>query len=444
MTVDYDPRRPEVIADPFPVFQELREQAPLYRSSVLGGWVLTRYDDVKLAISDRRFSADRMRPFFAQLPVGTQTTYATLRDSISRWAVFHDPPEHTRLRGLMNKAFTVRAIERLEPRIRILIDRLLDQVVDDGEMDLIADLAYPLPASVILDMLGLSCDDLDRIKVWSDELALFVGSSVNTPDKYQRATDSITSMNEYFRAAIQQHRHKPGDDLLTALLAAQGQADLLSDDELVATCVLLVFAGHETTTNLIGNGILALLRHPAELTRLCNDPGLMPLAIEELLRFDGPAASVVRIATEEILLHGQIIRPGDRVFAMLNAANRDPRQFANPETLDIAQKRITISPLAREFTFVSEHRWREWKPSWRSRRFFSVAHTLRCNLCRLIGAIRLFSEASGPCQFPSSDMQVPESRHRRSKARQPLKQTRALNGLQRGLFSGDLSIIHDA
>jgi len=338
MTVDYDPRRPEVIADPFPVFQELREQAPLYRSSVLGGWVLTRYDDVKLAISDRRFSADRMRPFFAQLPVGRQTAYATLRDSISRWTVFHDPPEHTRLRGLMNKAFTARAIERLEPRIRILIDRLLDQVVDDGEMDLIADLAYPLPASVILDMLGLPCDDLDRIKVWSDELALFVGSSVNTPDKYQRATDSITAMNEYFLRAIQRRRHTPGDDLLTSLLAAQEQGDLLSDDELVATCVLLVFAGHETTTNLIGNGILALLRHPAELARLRNEPGLMPLAVEELLRFDGPAASVVRIATEEILLHGQTIRPGERVFAMLNAANRDPRQFANPETLDIARK----------------------------------------------------------------------------------------------------------
>lgn len=338
MTIDYDPRRPEVIADPFPVFQELREQAPLYHSSVLGGWVLTRYDDVKTAISDRRFSADRMRPFFGQLPAREQMAYATLRDSISRWAVFHDPPEHTRLRSLMNKAFTARAIERLEPRIRVLIDRLLDRVIEQGEMDLIADLAYPLPASVILEMLGLPCDDLDRIKIWSDELALFVGSSVNTPDKYQRATDSITAMNKYFRVEIQRRRHTPGDDLLTALLGAQEQGDLLSDDELVAICVLLVFAGHETTTNLIGNGILALLRHPAELLRLRADPRLMPLAVEELLRFDGPAAAAVRIATEEIQLHGQTIRPGERVFAMLNAANRDPRQFANPETLDIARK----------------------------------------------------------------------------------------------------------
>lgn len=338
MTVDYDPRRPEVIADPFPMYQVLREQAPLYRSSVLGGWVLTRYDDVKTAISDRRFSADRMRPFFARLPAREQMAYATLRDSISRWAVFHDPPEHTRLRGLMNKAFTARAIERLEPRIRALIDRLLDRVIQQGQMDLIADLAYPLPASVILDMLGLPCDDLDRIKVWSDELALFVGSSVNTPDKYQRATDSIAAMNEYFRVAIQRRRDTPGDDLMTALLGAQEHGDLLSDDELVATCVLLVFAGHETTTNLIGNGILSLLRHPAELSRLRAEPQLMPTAVEELLRFDGPAAAVVRVATEEIPLHGQTILPGERVFALLNAANRDPRQFPNPESLDIARK----------------------------------------------------------------------------------------------------------
>ncbi len=338
MTVDYDPRRPDVIANPYPVFQELRKQAPMHYSQVLGGWVLTRYDDVKLAISDRRFSADRMRPFFAQLPSEQRTAFGALGDSISRWAVFHDPPEHTRLRGLMNKAFTARAIERLEPRIQTIVDRLLDQVITRGEMDLIADFAYPLPASVILDMLGLACDDLDRIKTWSDELALFVGSSVNTPDKYQRATASITAMNEYFRTAIERHRHTRGDDLLTALLAAQEQGDALSDDELVATCVLLVFAGHETTTNLIGNGMLALLRHPTELERLRNDPELMPSAVEEFLRFDGPAATAVRIAREAIPLHDHTIRPGERVFAMINAANRDPRYFTDPEGLDVGRK----------------------------------------------------------------------------------------------------------
>lgn len=338
MTVEYDPRRPDVIADPYPVFQELREQSPVHYSQVLGGWVLTRYDDVKLAISDRRFSADRMRPFFAQLPSDQRQEFGALGDSISRWAVFHDPPEHTRLRGLMNKAFTARAIERLEPRIRSIVDRLLDQVIDRGEMDLIADFAYPLPASVILEMLGLPCEDLNQIKTWSDELALFVGSSVNTPDKYQRATASITAMNEYFGAGIERHRRRPGDDLLTALLTAQEQGDALTDDELVATCVLLVFAGHETTTNLIGNGMLGLLRHPAELARLRHNPALMASAVEEFLRFDGPAATAVRIAKEAISLHGQSIQPGDRVFAMINAANRDPRHFTDPESLDVGRK----------------------------------------------------------------------------------------------------------
>jgi cytochrome P450 len=338
MEIAYDPSRPEMMVDPFPAFEQLREQAPVYRSSVLGGWVLTRYDDVKLAISDRRFSADRMRPFFAQLPAAKQCAYATLRDSISRWAVFHDPPEHTRLRGLMNKAFTPRSIERLEPRIRSIVDGLLDQVVERGEMDLIADLAYPLPASVILDMLGLPCDDLDRIKVWSDELALFVGSSVNTPDKYQRATNSIQSMNEYFSEAIQRRRSDPSDDLLTALLAAQEQGDLLSDDELVATCVLLVFAGHETTTNLIGNGFLYSMRHRDQWERLVADPSLAGSAVEEYLRYDGPSGALARVAAADLEMGGKTIREGQRLFAFMNSANRDPEAFADPDRFDISRE----------------------------------------------------------------------------------------------------------
>lgn len=337
MPVDYDPRRADVLANPFPIFHELREREPAHRSRILGGWVLTRYDDVKLVIADRRFSADRVRPFFEQLPPAQRAAYAALGESIARWAVFHDPPEHTRLRGLMNKAFTARAIEGLTARIRAIVDRLLDRAMPRGEMDLIADFAYPLPASVILEMLGLPCDDLDRIKEWSDELALFVGSAVNTPDKYARANASITALNAYFRAAIARHRQTPGDDLLTALLAVRDQGEALSEDELIATCVLLVFAGHETTTNLIGNGLLALLEHPPQLDRLRRDRSLLPTAIEELLRYDGPAAAAVRVAREPLELHGQTIAAGDRVFALLNAANRDPRQFADPEALDLGR-----------------------------------------------------------------------------------------------------------
>lgn len=335
MLLEYDPRRPEVIANPFPIFAQMREHSPIHYSEILGGWVLTRYDDVRLAISDRRFSADRIRPFFERLPKEKRDRFAPLADSIGRWAVFHDPPEHTRLRNLMNRAFTARAVEKLAPKVQASVHRILDRICGRGEMDLIADFAYPLPASVILEMMGMPCDDLDRIKVWSDELAMFIGSSVNAPDKYARANESIIALNGFFREAIERHRQQPGDDLLTALLAARDQGDVLSDDELVATCVLLVFAGHETTTNLIGNGMLALLQHPKELEDLREHPELLPTAVEELLRYDGPAGAVVRIAREEIHLHDQTIASGERVFAMLHAANRDPRQFDDPENLNL-------------------------------------------------------------------------------------------------------------
>lgn len=336
--IEYDPRRPETIADPFPVFRVLRDHAPVYWSDILGGWVLTRYEDVKLALSDRRFSADRIRPFFNALPEGPRAEYRELGESIARWAVFHDPPEHTRLRGLMNKAFTGAAIEKLEGRIQAIVDELLNRVGPAGERDLIADFAYPLPASVILEMLGLPRADLDQIKSWSDELAHFVGSSVNTPDKYVRATSSIREMNAYFRAAIERHRARPGDDLLTALIEAREKGAVLGDDELIAICVLLVFAGHETTTNLIGNGILSLLRHPDELDRLRTGGTTIEAALEELLRYDGPAAAGVRVAKEAILLHGVTIEEGDRVFAMLHAANRDERVFADPDRLDLGRR----------------------------------------------------------------------------------------------------------
>lgn len=334
----YDPRDPATIANPFPAFAALRESAPVYWSELLGGWVLTRYDDVKLAISDRRFSADRIRPFFEQLPSDRQAAYRELGDSIRRWAVFHDPPEHTRLRGVMNKAFTATAVERLAKRVQQIVDGLLDRVTSTGRMDVIADLAYPLPATVILEMLGLPLSALESIKHWSDELALFVGSSVNAPDKYSRAHESICAMNEFFHAAIIEHGRGGADNLLSSLIHARDHGKGLSDDELVATCVLLVFAGHETTTNLIGNSLVALLQHPTELARLRREPELITPAVEEFLRFDGPAASVVRIAHEDVMLHGQEIGRGDRVFAMLNAANRDPRAFPDPDRLDVGRR----------------------------------------------------------------------------------------------------------
>jgi len=335
MPVRYDPRRDEIIADPFPSYQLLRVEDPVHWSDVLGGWVLTRYDDVKSALLDRRFSADRITPFAKHLSADSHAAIADLLQGLGHWAVFTDPPKHTRLRGVMNTAFTSRAIESREPVIQNLVDRLLDAIVPVGRTDLIADFAYPLPAAVIAGMLGASADDLDRIKRWSDDLAAFVGSALATPDKRTRAQVAMVDMSTYFRALVTARRAEPREDMMSALLAGEGRADGLTEDELVATCVLLLFAGHETTTNLIGNGLVALLRHPSELAALAAEPLLAGSAVEELLRYDVPTQAVTRIAVEDVELRGRQIRRGARVFLNLSAANRDPEQFADPEDLDV-------------------------------------------------------------------------------------------------------------
>ena len=335
MPVRYDPRRDEIIADPFPSYQLLRVEDPVHWSDVLGGWVLTRYDDVKSALLDRRFSADRITPFAKHLSADSHAAIADLLQGLGDWAVFTDPPKHTRLRGVMNTAFTSRAIESREPVIQNLVDRLLDAIVPVGRTDLIADFAYPLPAAVIAGMLGASADDLDRIKRWSDDLAAFVGSALATPDKRTRAQVAMVDMSTYFRALVTARRAEPREDMMSALLAGEGRADGLTEDELVATCVLLLFAGHETTTNLIGNGLVALLRHPSQLAALAAEPLLAGSAVEELLRYDGPTQAVTRIAVEDVELRGRQIRRGARVFLNLSAANRDPEQFADPEDLDV-------------------------------------------------------------------------------------------------------------
>lgn len=337
--VDYDPRRPEVIANPFPVFAELRRRDPVHWSDVLGGWVLTRYRDVRQVLNDARFSADRITPFRDHLQPDARAQVAALLKTLGLWAVFNDPPAHTRRRALLNKAFTSRAVMALRPLIERIVAHLISRVAPRGEMDLIADFAYPLPASVIAGMIGVPLEDLDRFKTWSDEIAAFVGSALATPDKRERGERGAREMSAYFRGIIADHRRRPKDDILSGLLAAEEAGIGLSEDELVASCILLLFAGHETTTNLIGNGMLALLRHPEAVAALRRDPGLAAGAVEEMLRYDGPTQAMTRIAREDVRLGeaSPLIRTGERVFALLNAANRDPDVFANPERFDVAR-----------------------------------------------------------------------------------------------------------
>ncbi|MBI4638198.1 MAG: cytochrome P450 [Candidatus Rokubacteria bacterium] len=337
MSLIYDPRRPEVLADPYPVFHQLQAEDPVHRSEILGGWVLTRYDDVKAALSDSRLSSDRITPFVNHHAKDGRGDLHELGHLVGLWAVFTDPPTHTRLRGLMNRAFTSRAVERLRPRIEEIVATLLEAVRPHGRMDVIRDFAYPLPIAVIAEMIGVPREDCQAFKTWSDDLASFIGSALTTPDKYERAARAIIAMADYFRRMIPARRANPREDIMSALVAARDRDEALGADELVASCILLLFAGHETTTNLIGNGLLALLRHPAQARALRDDPGLTGPAVEEILRYDGPTGAMVRVAAEDVRLEGRTIRRGERVFTMINAANRDPRQFEEPDRLDLAR-----------------------------------------------------------------------------------------------------------
>ena len=333
----FDPRAPGVLADPYPVFRRLQAEDPVHWSEPLAAWVLTRHADVKSALTDPRLSSDRISPFLRREAVRAQPEIQELGRLVGRWAVFTDPPDHTRLRRQMNRAFTTRAVEHLRPRIEEVVDHLLGPVERRGEMDVIRDLAYPLPIIVIAEMLGVPVEDREQLKAWSDELALFVGSAVAGPAKYERAHRAVSEMTERFRGLVRQRRREPRGDLISELARAEEGGQGLTEDEVIATSVLLLFAGHETTTNLIGNGLIALLRHPEQLERLRREPALIGDAVEEILRYDAPTGAQVRVALEDVSLHGRTIRRGDRVFVMLNAANRDPARFEEPDRLWIGR-----------------------------------------------------------------------------------------------------------
>jgi len=334
----FDTRAPGVLADPYPAFRRLRAEDPAHWSPALKGWVLTRYADVKLCITDERFSADRISPFRDSLSEGARASIPDLLRDLGYWMVFNDPPLHTRLRGLANQAFTSRAVERLKPRVEALVNELVDRFVEDGETDLIADFAFPLPVMVIAHMLGVPLDDTGQFKRWSDDLATFVGSAQMTPDKRARAQAAVKALEGLFGEIFAARRKAPGEDLISGLIAASDEEGGLSDEQLLATCVLLLFAGHETTMNLIGNGFYHFSRNPDVLARLAADPGLASSAVEEILRFEGPGLAMTRIPAEPVALHGRTMEPGQRVFAMLAAANRDPDAFAEPDAIDIARR----------------------------------------------------------------------------------------------------------
>jgi cytochrome P450 len=314
----------------------MRDEDPAYWSPLLKAWVLTRYDDVKrVCLDTERMSSDRLRPFFGTLPSAEAGRMVELIRILTLWMVFRDPPVHTRLRRLASRVFNVRSMHALRPNVEAVTAWLLDRIGDRGEFDFIAEFAGPLPALVIMDMLGVPRDQLPRLKRLSDEMALFIGSARATPDKYARAEAGTHEMADIFRSLIAARRAKPERDLLSELVHLEEEGDRLSEDELVAMCVLLLFAGHETTTHHITNGLAALMRFPSEMDKLRQNPSLAPAAVEELLRYDGPIGAQVRIVQEPQTFHGREFKTGDRVFLLMNAANRDERAYPDPDRVDI-------------------------------------------------------------------------------------------------------------
>ena len=335
MSIDYQPEDPATLADPYPLFAGMRDEDPCHWSPRLKSWVLTRYDDVKAVTQDGTMSSNRLQPFFASMPSDEAKKIADIIRYLSLWMVFKDPPEHTRLRRLTSKVLHVKSMQGMRPQIEGIAAWLLDGLRGKEEFDFIAEFAGPLPCLVIMAMLGVPRENLGLMKRLSDDMALFIGSSRVSAEKYDIAQAATHQMAAYFRRLIEQRRDSPGEDLLSQLVHLRDGEDRLNEDELIATCILLLFAGHETTTNHIANGLLSLMQFPGEMHKLRHDPALTNAAVEELLRHEGPSGAQVRVVMVEHERHGKTLKKGDRLFMMLNAANRDPRAYAEPDTLDI-------------------------------------------------------------------------------------------------------------
>jgi cytochrome P450 len=331
--VQFNPMDPAFVADPYPTYHRLRAEDPVHHSP-LGFWILTRYPDVMAMLRDPRLTKEPIAAF-----VAARFGMAVPPPGLGLSMLDRDPPDHTRLRGLVSKAFTPKALESLRPHIQKIVDDLLADVAGKGQMDLIEEFAYPLPVRVICEMLGVPVKDHERFKAWGLDIARGLDAIMLPPDSEvgQRSVAGRRALAEYFRELIAERRAAPRDDMLSALITAEEAGDKLNEEELLATCILLLVAGHETTVNLIGNGTLALLRHPDQLQKLREKPGLIVTAVEELLRFDGPVQRTARIPSEDVTIGGRIIPKGELVMPFIGAADRDPAQFPDPERLDITR-----------------------------------------------------------------------------------------------------------
>ncbi|QAY79199.1 cytochrome P450 [Sphingosinicella sp. BN140058] len=321
---------PSVHADPHPFYRRLREEAPVHWDPFMHTWVVTRYEDVHTVL--HQFSADRT-PNPDQMKALGLPSLGPVADVMAKQMLFLDAPAHTRLRKLCSSAFTPRRVEAMEEQIQEIADTLIDAVIDRGQMDVIADFAEPFPAIVTAGLLGVPREDHGWLKAKSADFAEMLGNFQHNPDRVHRVLKSVAELTDYFRDAIRNHGDRPG--LVRSLVEAEVDGNRLSEDEVIANTIVTMVGGQETTTNLIGNGLLTLIRNPDKLAELRDEPHIIATAVEELLRFETPSQHTARIAHADTEIGGRLIRKGEAVMAVMASGNRDPRRFADPDRLDL-------------------------------------------------------------------------------------------------------------
>lgn len=331
-------------ADPYLLYGLFRRLDPVHcavapdleGSHRKGFWYLFRHADVAAALKDPRLGRELPGVSQAEASARVPQAHKPFYEMAGKWMLYRDPPDHTRLRSLVNKAFLPRVVQDLRPRLQVLADGLLDEVQRDGSMDLIADYAFSLPLIGIGALLGVRTEDQARFRQWSNSLSAAIDQN-RTPGVYEQASQATVALSAYFREILAERRLRPQDDLMSGLIAAEEQGGHLSEDEVVATCILLLGAGQETTVDLIGNSVLALLRHPEQLELLKAHPALLPLAVEELLRYDSPVQMTARVAQQDVEIGGRLIQAGAKITLVLGSANRDPEVFPDPDRLDLTR-----------------------------------------------------------------------------------------------------------
>jgi pimeloyl-[acyl-carrier protein] synthase len=325
---------PEVLANPYPLFRRLRSEDPVHWDAFLHTWVVTRYVDVLEVLHN--FSAQRTHTPEKLEAMGL-AQISPIAQLMVKQMLFMDPPGHTRLRSLASHAFSPARVAVLRTHIREIVNRLLDTVQAQGQMDIIADLGDPLPAIVTAEMLGVPLEDRHQLKAWSTNFAEMLGNFQHNPEHAARMLRTVQDMTAYFHDRIRELKNIPRDGLVHSLMTAEIDGDRLTEEEVVANSIVTMVGGLETTTNLIGNGVLTLLRNPGEIERMQEDQSLIPSAVEEMLRYESPSQHTGRLAPEDVEWEGKVIRKGQAVMAVMAAANRDPERFPDPDRFDVAR-----------------------------------------------------------------------------------------------------------